>query len=255
MAYEKKRAEILANMANNAKFFVDANIIITAAENGEKELLEKLSRYQNYLPTIINMNEISGYLAKCIVSEETEELLENFRNEIRGRLVQPSPEDVREIIKKLGPYADLLPRSVANYVILNFTNALIAKYNALVGKTLTRVELTRLSDEYDEARNSLKPQYESRYWELIQKLGIQEFDEEKYFEDVRKFLYGTLSKIDQAVRQSSIKGVIEELEKIRKKTYDNDVAQVAQAVSLGTNMVSNDSDVQWLFTFYARRAA
>ncbi|VVB80797.1 Uncharacterised protein [uncultured archaeon] len=86
-------------------------------------------------------------------------------------------------------------------------------------------------------------------------MGIQEFDEEKYFEDARKFIYAALSSIDRAVRQSSIQVVVAELQRIRKKAYDEDIAQVAQAISLGTNMVSNDSDVQWLFTFYARRAA
>jgi len=157
----------------------------------------------------------------------------------------------------LNELTPLLPRCVANNVLIKFVEALILRYQKFRDRIaiITEPELKDVQKKYEEEVQTLRSQCENLYFELIDKLGIAEFDEKAYFKEVNKFLEIGLNEIQQAVIESrgDINNVILKLSEFKNKTYNVDIRFVAQTIATGAQGISMDSDVIWLFTFYALR--
>jgi len=256
--YQQKKQEVIEKITSGNPFFIDTNVLVDAAENSDAQFLATLAKTPNFYPTHININELFGITAYGNADKKTAKILDSFRELIQRRAVKPTKSDIAKITAELSPLAQLLPRSVSNHVVIKFVDSLIALYERLASRaaSLTQKELGELSTLYQQGKANLRKDAEARYLELIDTLGIEEFDEKTYFAEVEKFNETALADIQRTVvRAGTITAAKTALDAYRKKTHTNDITFTATVISRGATAVSNDSDVRWLFTFYARRAA
>jgi len=257
MGYEEEKQKALNIISKGDTVIVDTNIVVGAATRGDSEFLGKLIAYKKFFLTTVNVNEIYGLSANKDFEEETKQILKNFLKDMRGRVIRVSKEEVKRIENILYTFAPLLPRSVASYVLIDFVDGLIGRYEQITKLKSIPDEIYKvLIQKYKQEVAELGEKCEIRYVGLIEELGIAEFNEKPYFRDIRVIIATGLKEIDEAVIRSGgkIEVIISELEKFKKKTHDSDIRHVAQKISAGATKVSEDSDVKWLFTFYALRS-
>ena len=255
MKYEEAKKAILVRLAAGELIPVDTNVIISAAEKKDTDFLEKLKSSPLFMPTNVNINEINGLVINQRFDATTLQILSSFAQAVKNRI--GTPADTKRLERELSELAPLLPRSVANYVIITFVTNLIKRYRSLVQEVakLTQEKLDELSNIYKKEVAELKSKCEERYFELIDKLAIGEFDDKKYFADVNKFLNKSVHEIEQVAVEArgDINMILVKLQELKDKTYYADIKFVATAIATGTTGISQDSDVLWLFTFHALR--
>lgn len=256
--YEQQKKAIEGLFEENKLVLADTNVLIFAAEN-DYDFLQELQTNNLFKPTNINLNEIYGLTTYGRLGGRTAKRLQKFADAVQRRQISVPIEQVHAIEDELYELAPLLPRSVAHHVVIKFVEQLIDQYAALQRQAaqLAPEQLKAISKSYQESVKKLPAQAEDHYFNLIDELDIPEFDEDVYFEEVNKFITNAINDIQNAVTRSGgdIRAVIRTLDQFKNKTHNNDIRMVAQAITQGTKTVSMDSDVRWLFAFYALRNA
>lgn len=260
MSYIEKKVEILGKIARNEEFTVDTNVIVKAAQNNDAEFLEKVILYQNCTVTNTFLNELKGLMRGGMFNGKQITWLENFILAFRNRIINVPVEERIKIEEELNELVPLVPRTVANHVILGVMDELIKMSKELLPKArnLTDKDRKKFLKEYADEVKTLKTKCEDRYLQLSENyIYFPPPVENNYMKAVMNFVDAALNKIGRIVVDSrgDLNYIIAEINKIRRKTYDDDVRIVAESIIKGIETVSDDSDVIWLFTLYGLRHA
>lgn len=258
MRYEDAKEIILEKITTKTGFNPDADFLINAAEREDFEIFQEMLGFPGCTFNPVTINEIQGLVLHQRTSKNAAEILEGFVEDMKERIDKVNEEESRKIQTALHRLKPLLPRCVANKILLPFMDELQEKCRALEPKSasITQEELDEFARYYKQRKPELKQQCRDEYEELRKQLGMPEVDTEEYFKDVDRYLKSGVIKVENAAFSGKgMNVVVYELSELRRKTYDADIRFVANAIASGIETVSQDSDVLWLMTFYALRRA
>ncbi len=260
MTYQERKAELLGRMSNNEEFTLDTNVIVKAADNEDFQFIKKVILYPKCTLTKTGLNELRGLVFSGMFKEKKLLWVNNFINAFVGRVITVPLQERDKMEKELDTLVPLIPRSVAYHVLSQFMDQLMQKCDQFkqFKTSLTEEDYKTFAEEYAKEVETLRIKCENRYIDLSENfVYFPQAVEAAYMQEVLKFVDMKLAEIWKIVVNS--KGdfdyVKREINKLKTKTYDNDVRIVAESIISGIETISDDSDVMWLFTIYYLRHA
>jgi hypothetical protein len=261
-SYERAKKIIEQGMKEKS-FAVELNVLLPIMREKDFQTLKILLSSSKFLLPYSTKIEIDGLIHGGLDSNTKGTLIDFMIRFPKNKIIHFDDDKLKNQLLELTP---LLPRKVVHDIMISNSNSFIknleSKYFLLVEKakknSLTRVDITRIADEYSSAIDSLDQLFGSKFIELCKMLKInpEKIDQKSYFEFIIFYKNELLMDIEKIRKNSKdFAAIISVLDELASKIYDADINFVATIISHGIRGGSLDSDVTFLFDFYALKYA
>lgn len=266
--FERAEKIVLDRLKRARRFMLDTNIIANIAS--KKELLKQLYLAKDrFVFTQDVFNELYG-LVKGDRIEGGPRAQENIREFLslmnrEKRVLQLSiRQEIQNYTVRLTRYTRLIPRKIIQVVLAeradSLVSALIRQYQIIGtrGPVMSKESKDSLRDVYDRWRSTADERIKQYIIDTCRELGIpfKEFaskidfrDYFEYVQEAKEQMLVIILKI-MAANERTIRTAIIELERLRGKTYDDDIRIVATAIANDFDLGSGDPDIAGLTMLY-----
>ena len=257
-AYERAKKIIEQGMKEKS-FAVEFNVLLPIIREKDFQTLKILLSSSKFLLPYSTKIEIDGLIQGSLDSNTKGMLIDFITRFPKEKIIHFDDDKLKNRLFELTP---LLPRKVVHDLMISNSDSFIKnlerKYFLLSEKarknSITRIDITRIADEYSSAIESLDKLFRAKFIELcsLLKINPEKIDQKSYFEFIAFYKNEVLMDIEKIRKNSNdFAAIISVLDELASKIYSADINFVATIISCGIKGGSLDSDVTFLFEFYA----
>jgi len=246
--------QIKESIRKNEPFTLDTNKLIELAEYGGEgySVLKSLASCKYFVLSDKVVQEVDAIFYRGSFGKKTTTYLGNFIKEYkrRARAQGIAGTSNQGMVAKLAPYVELLPRKLVMDVMINLPDSFYNKIRVNPkDDILFENEKDALNKKIMERFNLLLREHR------IDKLIINK-EKSEYYKKALELKHDVLVMVEN-LRRGDLKTFETYLQAYGRKSFENDVKIVADAIAKNITVKSGDCDVVWLENFYSisRRAS
>ena len=251
--------KIIEQGMKEKSFAVEFNVLLPIIREKDFQTLKMLLSSSKFLLPYSTKIEIDGLIHGSLDSNTKGMLIDFISRFPKNKIIHVNDDKLKNQLLELTP---LLPRKVVHDVMISNSDSFIKnlekRYSELLEKArkneLTRIDNSKIAEEYSSAIDSLDKLFGAKFIELcsVLKINPEKIDQKSYFEFIAFYKKEVLAHIEKIRKNSNdFAAIISALQELANKIYKADIDFVATVVSHGIKGGSLDSDVTFLFEFYA----